>query len=88
MIKRNTYSNTKRKEVFKKFTNTCEFALFDITACECTDFSKCDCPPSNRIPSLMQDFIVDQRKFRQMSFFDVEAQAFYLDEIKKVRIVP
>lgn len=55
---------SRRNPKAKLFLNRAQKKLFDISFCKCSDFKKCLC--LYKVPSKEQEFLVDQRRERQM----------------------
>lgn len=46
--------------------------ILDIAACKCADFSLCKCEKTNKVPTLEQKFLQDQRSTRKMKMGGID----------------
>lgn len=63
-------------ETFKKklenYQSEAKNSLFDIAACKCVVLSLCNCEKSQKVPTIEQVFIIDQRKTRKMVMTSID----------------
>lgn len=65
------YPTSKKGDKFRtnlaKYIAHCESSLFDIAACKCTTFQKCNCSHEKMVPLDQRNFLTDQRNDRVLT---------------------
>ena len=60
--------------------------LFDITFCQCLNFTSCCCPKEMRVPKREQNFLTDQRAIRNMNIGELDKKVSKANKRKHDRV--
>ena len=85
----------KRRSKLKELARIAQATLFDVSACKCSDFKKCSCEKSRKVPIKEQNFVFDQRSSRMWSigelckiFLQLMSKSKSLAKISERRLQP